>query len=142
VEFGSLRSHEQAIHTVQRLADLFLIAAIYPIVNRVYHQHWTPESATLVLTAILMFTVAAEMCSLYRPWRVERFRVEIRTVFLTWTMTVATLVLIGLIVGIGLAFLIDYLDQTVRTREEAERLLQMPVLGEIPRHSTRKGAAA
>ena len=50
--------------------------------------------------------------------------------------------LIGLIVGIGLAFLIDYLDQTVRTREEAERLLQMPVLGEIPRHSTRKGAAA
>jgi putative colanic acid biosynthesis UDP-glucose lipid carrier transferase len=95
VEFGSLRSHEQAIHTFQRLADLFLIAAIYPLVNRVYHQLWTPESATLVLTAILMFTVAAEMCSLYRAWRVERFRVEIRTVFLTWTMTVAALVLIG-----------------------------------------------
>jgi capsular polysaccharide biosynthesis protein len=50
--------------------------------------------------------------------------------------------LIGVIVGIGLAFLIDYLDQTVRTREEAEQLLQMPVLGEIPRPSTRKGAAA
>jgi putative colanic acid biosynthesis UDP-glucose lipid carrier transferase len=77
------------------MADLFLIAAIYPIVNRFYHQHWTPESATLVLTAILTFTVFAEMCSLYRPWRVERFRVEIRTVFLAWSMTVAALVLIG-----------------------------------------------
>lgn len=48
--------------------------------------------------------------------------------------------LIGLLVGVGLAFLIDYLDPSVRTREEAEKLLQMPVLGEIPR-SGRKVAA-
>src|SRR5262249_8425690 len=41
--------------------------------------------------------------------------------------------LIGLLLGIGLVFLIDYLDPSVRTREEAERLLEMPVLGEIPR---------
>lgn len=50
--------------------------------------------------------------------------------------------LIGLLVGIGLAFLVDYLDPNVRTREEAERLLQMPVLAEIPRPKTRRGAAA
>jgi capsular polysaccharide biosynthesis protein len=49
--------------------------------------------------------------------------------------------LIGLIVGIGLAFLVDYLDPSVRTREEAERLLEMPVLGEIPKPK-RRGAAA
>lgn len=48
---------------------------------------------------------------------------------------------IGLIVGLGLAFLVDYLDQSVRTREEAERLLQMPVLAEIPRPARRKVAA-
>jgi capsular polysaccharide biosynthesis protein len=41
--------------------------------------------------------------------------------------------LIGLLVGIALVFLIDYLDPSVRTREEAERLLDMPVLGEIPK---------
>jgi capsular polysaccharide biosynthesis protein len=49
--------------------------------------------------------------------------------------------LIGLLVGIGLAFLIDYVDPSVRTRQEAERLLDMPVLGEIPR-PTRRGVAA
>jgi capsular polysaccharide biosynthesis protein len=49
--------------------------------------------------------------------------------------------LIGLLVGLGLAFLIDYLDPSVRSREEAERLLQMPVLGEIPRPSRRRVAA-
>jgi capsular polysaccharide biosynthesis protein len=48
--------------------------------------------------------------------------------------------LIGLIVGIGLAFLLDYLDTSVRSREEAEALLQLPILGEIPR--SRRGAAA
>jgi capsular polysaccharide biosynthesis protein len=50
--------------------------------------------------------------------------------------------LIGLLVGIGLAFLVDYVDPSVRTREEAERVLQMPVLAEIPRPTTRRGAAA
>lgn len=48
--------------------------------------------------------------------------------------------LIGLIVGIGLAFLLDYIDSSVRTREEAEELLRLPILGEIPR--TRRGVAA
>ena len=49
--------------------------------------------------------------------------------------------LIGLLVGVGLAFLIDYVDSSVRTREEAEKLLALPVLGEIPRQP-RRGAAA
>ena len=48
---------------------------------------------------------------------------------------IALRTLIGLMVGIGLAFLVDYLDPSVRTREEAERLLEMPVLGEIPKPS-------
>lgn len=48
---------------------------------------------------------------------------------------------IGLLVGIGLAFLVDYLDPSVRTRQEAERLLDVPVLGEIPRPA-RRGVAA
>jgi capsular polysaccharide biosynthesis protein len=47
---------------------------------------------------------------------------------------------LGLFVGLGLAFLIDYLDQSIRTRQEAETLLRTPVLAQIPR--TRRGAAA
>jgi capsular polysaccharide biosynthesis protein len=48
--------------------------------------------------------------------------------------------LIGLFVGIALAFLRDYLDTSVRTRREAEDLLQLRVLGEVPR--SRRGVAA
>src|SRR5438477_7728597 len=57
------------------------------------------------------------------------------------TSEIALRTLIGLLVGIGLAFLIDYLDPSVRTRQEAERVLELPVLGEVPRAS-RRGVAA
>lgn len=53
---------------------------------------------------------------------------------------IALRTLIGLLVGVGLAFLVDYVDPSFRSRQEAETVLQVPVLGEIPR--TRRGAAA
>jgi capsular polysaccharide biosynthesis protein len=48
--------------------------------------------------------------------------------------------LIGLLVGIAIAFLVDYVDPSVRSRQEAEAVLDLPVLGTIPR--TRRGVAA
>ena len=53
---------------------------------------------------------------------------------------IALRTLIGVIVGIGLAFLLDYLDPTVRSRDEAAELLDLPILGEIPR--TKRGGVA
>lgn len=43
-------------------------------------------------------------------------------------------VVIGLIVGIGLAFFIEYLDTSVKTIDDVERALQAPVLGVIPQN--------
>jgi len=39
---------------------------------------------------------------------------------------------VGLMVGLLVAFLVDYLDSRLRTRSEVERVLGLPVLGEIP----------
>ncbi len=39
----------------------------------------------------------------------------------------------GLLAAVGLAFLIDYLDRSIKDRDEAERLLGVPVLGVVPR---------
>ncbi|GAC1321516.1 MAG: hypothetical protein NVSMB2_18270 [Chloroflexota bacterium] len=50
--------------------------------------------------------------------------------------------LIGLFVGIALAFLVHYLDPSLRTRSQAESELQLPVLGEIPRTGGRGRVAA
>jgi capsular exopolysaccharide synthesis family protein len=40
----------------------------------------------------------------------------------------------GLIVGLGLAFFIEYLDTSVKTIDDVERALQAPVLGVIPQN--------
>ncbi|MFQ5855796.1 MAG: YveK family protein [Anaerolineae bacterium] len=46
-------------------------------------------------------------------------------------------VALGVLAGLGLAFLLDYLDDTVRTADEAEALLGAPVMGEIPANPDR-----
>jgi capsular exopolysaccharide synthesis family protein len=43
-------------------------------------------------------------------------------------------VIFGLVVGIGLAFFIEYLDTSVKTIDDVERTLQAPVLGVIPQN--------
>jgi capsular exopolysaccharide synthesis family protein len=43
-------------------------------------------------------------------------------------------VVIGLVVGIGLAFFIEYLDTSVKTIDDVERSLGSPVLGVIPQN--------
>jgi succinoglycan biosynthesis transport protein ExoP len=43
-------------------------------------------------------------------------------------------IIVGLIVGIGLAFFIEYLDTSVKTIDDVERALQAPVLGVIPQN--------
>lgn len=48
--------------------------------------------------------------------------------------------LVALIAGVALAFLWDYLDDTIRDKAEMEAL-HVPVLGEIPRRSRAKGRA-
>lgn len=39
--------------------------------------------------------------------------------------------IVGLIIGIGLAFLLEFLDSTVKTEQDIEKILGLPVLGTI-----------
>jgi capsular exopolysaccharide synthesis family protein len=47
---------------------------------------------------------------------------------------IAISVIVGLVVGIGLAFFIEYLDTSVKTIDDVERALQSPVLGVVPQN--------
>jgi putative colanic acid biosynthesis UDP-glucose lipid carrier transferase len=95
VKPGLLREYQDAIHATQRLVDIMLVGVAHVIANWAYREPWRPESSNATLVAFLAFTVAAELCSLYRPWRVERLRVEIRTVVLVWIMTVGSMVIVA-----------------------------------------------
>ena len=47
-------------------------------------------------------------------------------------MNIAIAFLLGLMVGVGLAFLLEFLDNTFKNKEQLERELDIPVIGSIP----------
>ncbi len=48
-------------------------------------------------------------------------------------------VAVGLVFGLGMAFLYEYLDNTIKSTEEAERIFGAPVLGTVPVDIIEKG---
>lgn len=46
-------------------------------------------------------------------------------------LNIAIGAVVGLMIGIGLAFLLEYLDNTIKTEQDIEKLLELPVLGAI-----------
>lgn len=51
------------------------------------------------------------------------------------TLNIALALVLGLMVSIGLAFLLEYLDNRLRTEEDVERYLGLPVLGVIAEYT-------
>lgn len=47
------------------------------------------------------------------------------------TLNIAIAIVLGLMVGVGLAFLLEYLDNTIKTEQDIEKYLDLPVMGTI-----------
>ncbi|MBX9993194.1 YveK family protein [Priestia aryabhattai] len=46
-------------------------------------------------------------------------------------LNVAIAIVVGLMVGVGLSFLLEYLDSTLKTEQDIENILELPVMGVI-----------
>ncbi|RIW36064.1 capsular biosynthesis protein [Bacillus salacetis] len=46
-------------------------------------------------------------------------------------LNIAIALVVGLMAGVGLAFLLEYLDNTIKTEQDIEKVLELPVLGAI-----------
>ena len=88
---------------------------------------------------VLMMKIASEKTDLQIP---KTLMVEIpehavpglKPVRPNKPLNIALGVIIGLVVGVGLAFFIEYLDTSVKTIDDVERSLGAPVLGVIPQN--------
>jgi len=49
-------------------------------------------------------------------------------------LNLAIALVLGLLVSVGLAFLLEYLDTRIKTEEDVQRYLELPVLGSIAEH--------
>ncbi|MDM5293748.1 Wzz/FepE/Etk N-terminal domain-containing protein [Peribacillus simplex] len=50
-------------------------------------------------------------------------------------LNIAIAVVVGLMAGVGLAFLLEYMDNTIKDEDDIEKLLELPILGSIQRIS-------
>ena len=46
-------------------------------------------------------------------------------------LNIAIALVVGLMAGVGLAFLLEYMDNTIKSEQDIEKLLELPVLGVI-----------
>lgn len=77
----------------------------------------------------------AEVESDFRPSNIRRVQdaeIPIAPVKPNKILNIGLSMLIGLALGIGLAFFLEYLNNTINTAEDVERIVQLPALGGIP----------
>ncbi|MGX1262635.1 capsular polysaccharide biosynthesis protein [Rossellomorea marisflavi] len=48
-------------------------------------------------------------------------------------LNIAIAAIIGLMIGVGIAFLLEFLDNTIKTEQDVEKVLGVPVLGSVAR---------
>lgn len=48
-------------------------------------------------------------------------------------LNIAIAAIVGLMIGVGISFLLEFLDNTIKTEQEVEKVLGVPVLGSVAR---------
>jgi receptor protein-tyrosine kinase len=124
----------------QLLEDLSASQDVGTQFVQVSYRDPDPDTARLVVTTVgEVFSEQIERISNDTPnatavtatlW--ERAAVPTEPVSPNLLRNVAVALMAGALLGIGLAFLRDYFDESWRSREEAERITGVPVVGVIP----------
>ncbi|TAL03149.1 MAG: polysaccharide biosynthesis tyrosine autokinase, partial [Verrucomicrobia bacterium] len=106
---------------------------------RPYFEKKRELEEAIRLRTILNMRIAQERTDINLPHTtmveiIDRATPGARPVRPNKPLNIALGVIIGLVVGVGLAFFIEYLDTSVKTIDDVERTLQSPVLGVIPQN--------
>ena len=101
---------------------------------QIKYQNKNPEIAKDVLENITneFVVLAKELVPNGNVRVIEAVQLPENPVAPNKTMNVAIAFLLGLMVSVGLVFLMEYLDNTFKNKENLERELNIPVLGVIP----------
>ena len=101
---------------------------------QIKYQNKNPEVAKEILEGITneFVILAKELVPNGNVRVIEAVQLPENPVAPNKKMNVAIAFLLGLMVSVGLLFLIEYLDITFKSKEELERELDIPVVGIIP----------
>jgi hypothetical protein len=95
--------------------------------NRLY-QTWQEQAASAHIAKAVQSSAMGDLLVLLEPARVplEPFAPEKKNILVL-------AVFMGMALGLGTAILMEYLDLTLKSVDEIEEVLALPILGAIPR---------
>lgn len=65
----------------------------------------------------------------------DKVKVPLESVKPNKKLNVAIAFFLGLMVSVGIVFVLEYMDNTIKSQEDLEKYLEIPVLGMIPEHA-------
>ncbi|MBP1745378.1 MAG: putative capsular polysaccharide biosynthesis protein [Firmicutes bacterium] len=163
-EYNDVMLYQKLIQTYQEIAKSRVVAEqAYTILEKKYTVGEiqgvvtvTPQADTQILVIKAKSgdpVEAAKICSAVSQAFIEQSKVVFPTggdiqvmdtamvpvspVSPNKKMNLAIAFLIGLMGSMGLAFVMEMLDRTIKTEDDIERYLGVPVIGMIPREGTR-----
>lgn len=112
--------------TVVTVADTQILQIKYKSLN--------PQEAKVILEGISeeFIKTSKELVPNGNIKIIEKVELPEKPVSPNKKMNIAIAFLLGLMVGVGLAFLLEFLDNTFKNKDQLERELDIPVIGTIP----------
>ncbi len=110
--------------TTISVGDVTSISVTDPNPERAYDIN---NQVTAVLMEYITEAARLENVQLLNPAQIPQSPTSPRI-----PMNVAVALVIGLMIGIALAFLFEHLDNTIKTAEDVQKITGLPVLGVIP----------
>lgn len=92
---GFGRAYQPAFWLVQRLADLFAIWFSHYTACWIYPQRWEEPNTIATAVAVVGFYLVSEPLGVYRSWRGESLRKELRGMLSAWACVIPILLLLG-----------------------------------------------
>lgn len=98
------------------------------------YQSLDPKEAEVILKAVSneFIKISKELVPNGNVRVIEAVEMPENPISPNKTMNIAIAFLLGLMVSVGLVFLLEYMDNTYKTKEQLEKELEIPVLGIIP----------
>lgn len=101
-----------------------------------------PKEAAAIINAVTSAFVEEAKVSFPTGGTIEvldRAKVPEKPIKPKKALNVAIAFFLGLMVSVGLAFVLEYMDKTIKTEDDVERYLGVPVIGIIPKYAEEIG---
>ncbi|MGN0026409.1 MAG: YveK family protein [Clostridium sp.] len=116
------------------LKNLTVVTVADTQILEVKYKSNSPQEAKVVIEGISdeFIKTSKELVPNGNIQIIEAVEVPEKPVSPNKKMNIAIAFLLGLMVGVGLAFLLEFLDNTFKNKEQLEREFEIPVIGSIP----------